>query len=654
MLQQHVTGSALPSPYLPSSYLPSSLATHPALASLLAGTKVVTGASVEALGPNGIGMAVSAPHTLCIGPRFADRAGALTLLRFGLELAWMRAVPGLAGAAATLLAARAAGCFSALQPRAVRDAMAEDPIVPLFTRLAGDMPPIAQLTSYWRLLAEAGADTEEPPDLHAYQQVEHLWSLALPTEALLVEGGDDRLLLNPQTAQNRYLCTPWPRPGIIAFSSCTASSISPAAFAAAEQARQDLFAAAVTATQDAVLATASDQITAELLVHCGAEDLAEAVLAASGTDATLLLTGLLAAEQPRKTITTVLMSPAETGSGVPEAVQGRHFAACTASGLAVEKGGAVEGFPPGLAMVSVALRTTDGAPRDEAAIAADCEAAIEAASHRGHVVLQAIDGSKTGLAAPHLLALDLLAARYRGKLDIVIDACQFRIEPEILRGYLERGWPVLVTGSKFFGAPGFCGAVLFPRARLRRIAGAGRVPDGLGAYTHLSNGSISRRCPGLLLRWTAALTQMRAFATMPATAIRNAIDSAGAHTRAAMMRQPRLQIVPAPRPSTGAWSDRPSVLTFCVRGPQGLLSAASLRPIYLDMAADCTDRFPAASDAAKAAARTVCLLGQPVQLGSPSIGGLRIAFSAAQIVAGEDVRPALAVMFAKLAMLLEA
>jgi hypothetical protein len=604
------------------------LPTHPALAALLADTRMVAGA------PHGtLGVAVSRAGDLLIDPALPARGGALILLRYGLERAWMQRLAGLPAAAATVLAARAAGCFLGVLPRAERNLALEDPAIPLFARLAGDVPPIAQLTACWRLLAEAGAPDEEPPDLAALRLVERLWPLAVATEDLLVQGGDDRLTLDPLTSRNRYLCPPWPQPDIIAFASCTASSISPTALAAAEQMRQDMFAAALTGAQDAVLATASDHITAELLAHFGVEESAEAVLAASGTDATLLLTGLLAAERPRQSMTTILMSPAETGSGVPEAVQGRHFAPCTAAGIAVEKGGAVDGFPPGLSLVSVALRTPDGMPRAPDSIGAECEAAIEAALQRGHAVLHAIDGSKTGLAAPDLLALDLLAERYRGRLDIVVDACQLRVEPEKIRLYLQRGWPVLVTGSKFFGAPGFCGAILFPRARLRRIAGAGRLPDGLGAYTSVADGSVSRRCPGLLLRWTAALAEMRSFARLAPRAIARAIDTAGAQARSAMMHHSCVQLIPAPRPQGATWSHRPSVLTFAVRGADGFLSAAALRPYYLALAAE------------------RCQIGQPVQLGSPLLGGLRIAFSAAQIAGGEDLRPGLATVFATLAAL---
>lgn len=622
---------------------------HPSFTSLAAGASLRMGAP-----RGGFGLSVAPSGAIEIAPDLNDRPGAMVLLRFALELAWMVRVPDLPPAAATLLAARAAGSFLTLLPSAVRDAALEDPAMPLFLRLAGHVPPLAQLTACWRLLAEADAVAAEPPDLTALHWVERLWPLASPTEALLLQGGDDRLLPSPETAQNRYLCTPWPQPDMVSFSSCTASSISEASQAEAERARQDMFAAALNGPLDAVIDSASDQVTAELLSHFGAEDIAEAVLAASGTDATLLLTGLLAAERPRETMTTILMSPSETGSGVPEAVQGRHFAPCTASGAAVEKGGAVDGFPPGLALVSVALRTPDGLPRPPEAIAAACEAAIDAAVASGHAVLHAIDGSKTGLAAPHLLALDLLADRFKDKLDIVIDACQLRIEPETVRLYLQRGWPVLITGSKFFGAPGFCGAILFPRKRFRRIAGAGRLPNGLGAYTGVSEGRFSRRCPGLLMRWAAALTNMRAFGAMPAADICRSIDIAGARARAAMMRHPHIHLVQSPRPMLGPWSHRPTVLTFALRGKDGFLSAAALRPYYLALATDASASLPAsASAASRSLAAQPCRIGQPVQLGGPAQGGLRIAFSAAQITATDDVRPGLATVFGKLAVLLE-
>jgi hypothetical protein len=147
---------------------------------------------------------------------------------------------------------------------------------------------------------------------------------------------------------------------------------------------------------------------------------------------------------------------------------------------------------------------------------------------------------------------------------------------------------------------------------------------------------------------------MRRFATLSARDVAVRIDSAGAHARAAMMRHNCVQLIPAPRPRRGAWSHRPSVLTFAVRGPDGLLSAAALRPLYLALAGDLSGRLPGRSDAAsRMVAAQRCLLGQPVQLGGPGIGGLRVAFSAAQVAGGDDLRPALSAVFGKLALILQ-
>ena len=144
-----------------SARLPPDLA-HPALASLRARVHVTHGAPLGSLD-----LAVPAPGRLDVGGAMAGRAGSLVLLRFGLELACLRTVTALPYAAATLLAGRAAGMFLNILPRAARDAAMEDPAVPLLTRLAGGLPPIAHLTACWRLLAEATASEEPAPDLAA-------------------------------------------------------------------------------------------------------------------------------------------------------------------------------------------------------------------------------------------------------------------------------------------------------------------------------------------------------------------------------------------------------------------------------------------------------------------------------------------------------
>lgn len=67
------------------------------------------------------------------------------------------------------------------------------------------------------------------------------------------------------------------------------------------------------------------------------------VLAASGTDVELLALGLTLAlsKQP---VTNILIAPEETGSGIPRAAAGRHFAEATALGYRAAAGEMLDGI----------------------------------------------------------------------------------------------------------------------------------------------------------------------------------------------------------------------------------------------------------------------------------------------------------------------
>ena len=568
-------------------------------------------------------------------------------LRYRIELSWLATLPGLSPRAASVLAARAAACFASLP------ALSSDvpTLHPILQSLANQTPDMDSLAAVWRVLSDdrpsCGTLTSQD-----FACAEALWPIVVPTECLLASGGDERLLLDSRTGLNRYGCSPWPRPDLVTFASCTASSLSGGAFAAAESARQKLAAAMLRTAPSVALAEASDDIASALLDYYRVSDLAEAVLAASGTDAALVVTGLLAAERPGDILTSIVMSPSETGSGVPDAVQGRHFATSAAAGCKVGKGQPIEGLPLGPGLVTVALRHDCGAPRTSGDIAADCRAAIHAGVAQGRVVLHAIDGSKTGLTAPDRSVCRQWADEYHGKLDIVVDACQARVEPALVRWYLQQGFPVLVTGSKFFTAPGFCGAVLFPQARLRKITKHGRLPAGLAPYARLEGGFGSRRCPGLMLRWRAALHEMHAFAQMEASDIRTRLHRIECALIAALSRDRRLKLVDAPRPEGPGWSGQKSVFTFAIRAGGQWLNTGQLRDLYTALNSDMSALVPVSRQQRLAA--QLCQIGQPVELGSSRRGGLRLAVSAAQVVQGCDQRLGLLAVVDKLSLLLNA
>lgn len=66
---------------------------------------------------------------------------------------------------------------------------------------------------------------------------------------------------------------------------------------------------------------------------------------------------------------------------------------------------------------------------------------------------------------------------------VVVDSCQLRSEASDIRTYASLGFLTLVTGSKFFCGPPFCGAVLLPPKALAEIeAGKEHLPSGFEDY----------------------------------------------------------------------------------------------------------------------------------------------------------------------------
>jgi hypothetical protein len=395
----------------------------------------------------------------------------------------------------------------------------------------------------------------------------------------LFSGGDSRIATDPHTGLNKYLCPAMPAADLVCASSCTASPVSVQGFDRAAEAFADIALASSPRQRADRLVALTDQIEARLLRYFGVSTLAQAFLCPSGTDALLTTAMLLAAEQPGAAVTAILPVASETGTGVPLAALCRVFDGPD-SGTSLTDG-------PSMA-VEIPLRSADGWPRCDDEVNDAFAAATKAAT--GRAVVYLTHGTKTGLIAP--------VAPPPGA-DVIVDACQARIEPEAVAAYLRRGWPVVVTGSKFFGGPAFSGAVLFPRARLPAVA-QGPLPAAPRDAARL----------GTALRWTAALAAIDAFEPV-ATSMAEVLSQRAASIEQALASNPALVTVGGLRPCGPGWADLPSIFTFGVRDPvdrRRLLSAAELRPIYERLA------------------RNGVLLGQPVGLGS--FGGLRLAIGA--------------------------
>lgn len=293
-----------------------------------------------------------------------------------------------------------------------------------------------------------------------------------------------------------------------------------------------------------------DGLRARLLAYCGVDgaDRPDLLLAPSGTDLFMLAASL---RQPQ---CTVLIDPAETGGGVPLAL-----------------GGPRRGAPH-----TVPVRHADGGLRDAAEVDAEYAAIVHAAAGRGERVLLVLtDVSKTGLISPGIACVMALRARWPAQLDVLVDACQFRLDPATVRAYLAQGFMLALTGSKFIGGPTFSGALLLPRA------GVAPAPAGKSNF-------------GMLLRWQAALSEMARYAAVPQAARVHWASAFGAAVRAAIDGAPSRcgahQLIPVPPLNrvalgiTSGWDLLQTIFPFTLRAPDGrVLNPQEARAVYLQL-----------------------------------------------------------------------
>lgn len=473
-----------------------------------------------------------------------------------------------------------------------------------------------------------------------------------PTEQLLVDGGDARIALDP-AGLNKYGYPPFPDPGLVALGSSTASDISAAGFAAADRFRDRLLQAVGTESDAAIYARELSRIRQELVRLCGLSDLPglEVIFAASGTDLHLVAAQIGSGAEPRLAI---MVDAAETGSGVPAALAGCHFSSRAALGDAVSEGESIVGggsaSSGSIEVVTVPVRHADGTPRQVAEVDAEFESRVTKAAAAGQrVLLMLADVSKTGMIAPSPACVLALHRRLPESVDVFVDACQFRIAPSTLRAYLEHGFMVALTGSKFVTGPPFSGALFIPPEVASRLR-VRPLPRTLTAYStkadwpeNWNSAELLDKATnfGLLLRWEAALAELRAFRSVPEAEVANFLQEFAHAIRNRLKGDHVFEPLPVPEldryplaAATG-WDHIQTIFPFLLFHPETRrpLSREETMRIYRLLQLDLTKHH--GLDPASAIAALRCQLGQPVACGTRDgvpVSALRICASARLVV----------------------
>jgi hypothetical protein len=456
--------------------------------------------------------------------------------------------------------------------------------------------------------------------------------LFAPLDRLLATGGDSRLAINPASGLNEYGCQPVPCPETLSFSSSTATTISERAFERAQAAREGLMRSAIDVGLEAAFDERIEEMRDELRVCLGLTPaIADVVFSPSGTDSQLqalfLTRALLGPE-----LVSVVVAADQTGSGTVNTARGCHFSAATANGGRVQKGEPIAGLARAVTSVALPLFDPTGETRCHTASDLMVFDAVERAVGRGgKVLLQVMDSSKFGWRAPSDACLDAITARWPSDVQVVVDACQMRLGRTRLKRYLDRGYLVLVTGSKFFTGPPFSGAVLVPGRFAQRLDATATIPPGLLDYCSRSDwpqnwAGLRAHFPartnfGQWLRWEAAIEEIGGYFRVPDSFRQKALATFGRAVERMIAASASLDLLP--------WQERPlddcdeelaqrTIFSFVITRGERLRSLDECRSLYRALAGSTAQP---------------CLIGQPVALGAAVEGGspaaaLRISASA--------------------------
>ncbi len=390
-----------------------------------------------------------------------------------------------------------------------------------------------------------------------------MWATDRRIACLLAEDADPRLHLDPRTGVNAYGVPPFPQDEVGEWGSATASAPSQRSFQVLRQWWPTVAENPDQRQIQEILAGELLQVMGLDAVHYGVN------LYSSGSRA--LGEGGRHLLGQMKTPVLVLCQGNETGSRVPEVL--RDALGCTAAEV-----------------ISLPVRTESGELIPAALRDGLCWGQVVHWLKSGRqVVLVLTDGTKTGQVVPGVEGTREMVSRYPEQLHVVVDACQLRVAWSRVKEYLDLGWPVAITGSKFVGGPPFSGALLYSHAFYKDF---GKNEQALGV--------------GALLRWVAALTEMKRWSVVPKERLGRDLARFQAALEQQVGRWPAVTLESMPGLERGSdpelWDGHPTIFPFEVRGPAGEpLEREALEALYR--------RLPQAGSGVRGR------WGQPVRLG---------------------------------------
>jgi len=359
-----------------------------------------------------------------------------------------------------------------------------------------------------------------------------------------------------------------------------------------------------------------EQTTAlKSILNYPGEDEFEIFYAPSGTDLVyfpILFSTIL---HPNRPILNLLSCPEELGSGTLFAVRGEYHADYNQFEEALPKGQKICPF------FNIKVLYLDARDMDGNIINHEAYIKEQIERHSNYSIIGSlVYGSKSGIQDN----LDMIDNFERDDIIWNVDLCQFRHDLSTIHRILDKQGFVMVTGSKFYQAPPFCGALLVSKsfmaalekgsyevlAMFKQLLSAYDFPKSMQAKTGLDK----RRNIGLRLRWACFLNERKKFMAIPDEEVNSIISRWNQLISSTMQSQDVFELMP------DQFRTNRTIISFRLKKDGSYLNQSELKRFYTDLV---SAHFAASYDFDRV------FIGQPVVYGDKSF--LRLAIGSMNI-----------------------
>jgi hypothetical protein len=416
----------------------------------------------------------------------------------------------------------------------------------------------------------------------------------------IVKGGDERISLN-ENGLNKYHGNPLIYKSVFNRGSCTMSNLNIDSKRAVDKMLDKL------KHNDYNKLLDEQQKQFKKLIDKNPTHDFDVFYAPSGSDLCyypIMFSRILQSEKP---IFSVVTCPEELGTGSNTAIKGKYFFGTNQFEEKVVKGDNIHS-DVNIAQQAFPARDDDGNILNHKS---DILKIIDEKSKDHQVIANLVIGSKSGI-------VDNISMIPRANDNVfwVIDVCQMRTTPKLINSLIRLNCMVMLTGSKFYQSPPFCGALLVPKtisSRLNNISDEAIEPflkifstsDISASHPILRSKFRKNENYGTLLRWEAAISEMKLLSFYGEDMVTMAIDRWNAFVISQLqVNSDYFELMPDQQ-----FTNR-SIISFNVKHQDGsLLSDNELRELYLKVCAKERNDF---QDFKK------IIIGQPVKYDNKS------------------------------------